>query len=185
MYLFSSFERHVLQFDGRQPLLFTERWHHLSSGCCHFLQDCHHPGQVFPAVWKGVWHLLGKKVKTNMKWKKDLKKNYFFYCDFHHRSGVLVVLGFFFLTWWFGHYGYLLSEAKCRWDAGRVSSRHSATDLLAELPDVTTGCLQILQQHGEIGFFLTRVQECPQTTHLHSHAVQGTLGKLHMNISHE
>lgn len=57
----------------------------------------------------------------------------------------------------FGHYGYLLSEVECCWDAGRVSSWHSATDLLAELPDVAAGCLQILQQHGEVGLLLTCV----------------------------
>ena len=61
VYLLSCLERHVLQFDGRQPLLFTERRHHLSSGRCNLLQHGHHPGEVFPAVWEGVWHLQDKR----------------------------------------------------------------------------------------------------------------------------
>lgn len=78
-----------------------------------------------------------------------------------------------------GYRGYLLSEVERCWDAGRVGSWHPAANLLAELPDVAAGSLQVLQQHGEVGLLLTRVQERPQSTNLHRHAVQGTLGKLH------
>lgn len=75
--------------------------------------------------------------------------------------------------------GYLLSEAECRWYSRRVGSGHPAADLLAELSDVAAGRLQVLQQHGEVGLLLTGVQERPQATDLHRHAVQGTLGKLY------
>lgn len=77
--------------------------------------------------------------------------------------------------------GYLLSEVEgCR-DARRVGSWHPAANLLAELSDVAAGRLQVLQQHGEVGLLLTGVQERPQTTDLHRHTVQGTLGKLHVD----
>lgn len=75
--------------------------------------------------------------------------------------------------------GYLLSEVECRWNSRRVGSGHPASDLLAELSDVAAGRLQVLQQHGEVGLLLTGVQERPQATDLHRHAVQGTLGKLY------
>lgn len=81
----------------------------------------------------------------------------------------------------FGCRGYLLSEVECCWDARRVGSGHPAADLLAELSDVAAGRLQVLQQHGEVGLLLARMQERPQTTHLHRHTVQGTLGKLHVD----
>lgn len=80
----------------------------------------------------------------------------------------------------FDCHGYLLSKVKRSWDAGGVGSWHPAANLLAELSDVAAGCLQVLEQHGEVGLLLTGVQERPQTTNLHGHAVQGTLGKLHM-----
>lgn len=76
---------------------------------------------------------------------------------------------------------YLLSKVESGWDARRVSSGHPAANLLAELSDVAAGRLQVLQQHGKVSLLLTRVQEHPQTTNLHRHAVQGTLGKLHMD----
>lgn len=83
----------------------------------------------------------------------------------------------------FGCRGYLLSEVECRRDARCIGSRHPAANLLAELPDVAAGRLQVLQQHGEVGLLLTRVQERPQAADLHRHAVQGTLGKLHMDTT--
>lgn len=73
-----------------------------------------------------------------------------------------------------------MCKVECRWDPGCISSRHPASNLLAELSDVATGRLQVFEQHGEVGLLLTGVQERTQTTNLHSHAVQGTLGKLHV-----
>lgn len=80
----------------------------------------------------------------------------------------------------FGCHGYLLSKVECSWDAGCIGSWHPAANLLAELSDVAAGRLQVLEEHCEVGLLLTSVQERPQTTHLHRHAVQGTLRKLHM-----
>lgn len=61
----------------------------------------------------------------------------------------------------FSRHVYLLPKAESRWDARRVSPGHPAADLLAELPDVAAGRLQVLQQHGKVGLLLTRVQEHP------------------------
>jgi len=73
---------------------------------------------------------------------------------------------------------YLRWEGQRGRDPGDVGSRHATTDLLTELSDVTTGSVQVPEQDGEIRPFLSRLQEGPQATHLHAHAVQGTLGKL-------
>ncbi|KAG7234529.1 hypothetical protein INR49_004497 [Caranx melampygus] len=72
-------------------------------------------------------------------------------------------------------HGYLWAKVERHGDAGRIGPRHPAADLLAELSDVAAGRLQVFEQHGEVGLLLTSVKECPQTTHLHCHAVQGTL----------
>ena len=73
---------------------------------------------------------------------------------------------------------YLRAKAEGFWDTMGVCARHAAADLLAELPHVRTGSLQVLQQDGETRLLLSRVQEGTQTRRLHSHAVQCTLGKL-------
>lgn len=65
-----------------------------------------------------------------------------------------------------------------------VGSWHAATDLLAELPHVRTGRLQVLQQDSEPRLFLSRVKEGPQTRRLHGHAVQGALGELQSIVGH-
>ena len=77
---------------------------------------------------------------------------------------------------------YLRWEGQRGRHPGDVRSRHATTDLLTELSDVTTGSVQIPEQDREIRPFLSRLQEGPQTPHLHAHAVQGTLGELEPRV---
>lgn len=73
---------------------------------------------------------------------------------------------------------YLCSKVQSSGDSHYVGSWHAAANLLTELFDVRAGSVQVLEKDGEAGVLLTGRQESPQTSHLHSHAVQGTLGKL-------
>lgn len=83
-----------------------------------------------------------------------------------------VFFGFFF------YFSYLRSKIESSRDSDHIGSWHATANLLAELFDVRAGSVQVLEQHGEATALLTRRQESPQTSHFHSHAVQGTLGKL-------
>lgn len=73
---------------------------------------------------------------------------------------------------------YLWSKVESSWNSSYISSRHAASDLLAELSNVRTGGVQVLQKNCEARALLSCSQECPQASYLHHHTVQGTLGEL-------
>lgn len=77
---------------------------------------------------------------------------------------------------------YLWSKAEGSWDARSICAWHASTDLLAELSYVTTGSVQILQQHTKRLLILLCLYEGPQTPHLYCHTVQSTLGKLNRHM---
>lgn len=73
---------------------------------------------------------------------------------------------------------YLRAIAEGSRDSRHVGSGHAAPDLLAELPDVGAGGVQVLQEDRQTRTLLTRRQERPQTSNFHAHAVQGALQEL-------
>lgn len=75
-------------------------------------------------------------------------------------------------------FAHLLSKIEGSGNSSHICSRHAPAYLLTELSDIRAGSFQVLQQDNEARALLTCRQERPQTSHLHRHAVQGTLGKL-------
>lgn len=81
-------------------------------------------------------------------------------------------------------FAHLLSKVEGSRNSNYICSRHAAAYLLTELSDIRAGGFQVLQKDDEARALLTCGQERPQTSHLHCHAVQGTLGKLKVGGRH-